>query len=134
MAALSLRPLAHDGQLNAGLLMLALVYGVLGLFLPPLLAGRMFRADQATGGKQVLIDDVGFVVSRGSEEVMRVPWRAMYRYQETERVYVVTGRLGWKAGLLIIPKRLLTGNSESGLTAVLLRVPFRRSGSRRTYR
>src|SRR4051794_9870013 len=34
MGMLSLRPAAHGGPINAGLLMLALVYGVLGLFLP----------------------------------------------------------------------------------------------------
>ncbi|REK90669.1 hypothetical protein DY245_08855 [Streptomyces inhibens] len=132
MAALSLRPSAHGGPVNAGLLTLALVYGVLGLFLPPLLAGRMFRADQATGEKQAVVDDAGFVVSRGSEELMRVPWRTLYRSYETERVYVVTGRLGWKTSLLIVPKRLLTGSGETELMGVLLETRVRRSKSRRT--
>lgn len=132
MAALSLRSSAH-GPINAGLLTLALVYGVLGLFLPPLLAGRMFRADQATGEKQAVIDDAGFVVSRGSEELMRVPWRTMYRYYETERVYVVTGRLGWKIGLLMVPKRLLTRTGETDLVDVLQEAPVRRSKSIRTH-
>lgn len=133
MAALSLRPSAHGGPINAGLLTLALVYGALGLFLPPLLAGRMFRADQATGEKQAVIDDAGCVVSRGSEELMRVPWRTMYRYYETERVYVVTGRVGWKVGLLIVPKRLLTRTSETELVGALLEATVRRSKSMRAH-
>lgn len=134
MAALSLRSSAHGGPINAGLLTLALVYGVLGLFLPLLLAGRMFRADQATGEKQAVVDDAGFVVSRGSEELMRVPWRTMYRYYETERVYVVTGRLGWKVGLLMVPKRLLTRTGETDLVDVLQEALVRRSKSMRTQR
>lgn len=132
MAALSLKASAHGGPINAGLLALALVYGALGLFLPPLLAGRMFRADQVTGEKQAVIDDAGFVVSRGSEELMRVPWRTMYRYYETERVYVVTGRLGWKRCLLIVPKRLLTRTSEPQLVSALLKATVRRSKSKQT--
>ncbi|MGW1374435.1 YcxB family protein [Streptomyces sp. NPDC002446] len=132
MAALSLRPFAHGGPVNSGLLMLALVYGVLGLFLPPLLAGRMFRKDQATGEKQAVVDDAGFVVSRGSEELIRLPWRTMYRSYETERVYVVTGRLGLKTSLLIVPKRLLTGPGETELMGALLENRVRRSTSRRT--
>ncbi|MCY0932019.1 YcxB family protein [Streptomyces sp. H27-H1] len=132
MAALSLRPSAHGGPINAGLLTLALVYAVLGLLLPPLLAGRMFRADQATGEKHAVVDNAGFVVSRGSEELMRVPWHTMYRSYETDRVYVVTGRVGWKASLLIVPKRLLTTTSETELVAVLRAAPFRRSKSVRT--
>ncbi|MFD1275613.1 hypothetical protein ACFQ51_40460 [Streptomyces kaempferi] len=131
MGTLSLRPTTHGGPINVGLLMLALVYGVLGLFLPRLKASRMFRADQATGEKQAVIDDVGFVLSRGSEELMRVPWRTMHRYYEAEWVYVVTGRLGWKACLLIVPKRLLTTTSETELVSVLLEAPFRRSKSKR---
>jgi hypothetical protein len=127
MAALSLRHAAQGGPINAGLLALALVYGVLGLFLAPLLAGRMFRAEQATGEKQVVVDRAGFVVSRSSEELMRVPWSAMYRYYETERVFVVTGRLGWKIGLLIAPKRLLAGTGETELRGVLQSAPLRRS-------
>ncbi|MEU5361903.1 YcxB family protein [Streptomyces sp. NPDC005925] len=130
-AALSLKPSAHGDPINAGLLTLALVYGALGLFLPPMLAGRMFRADQATGEKQAVIDDAGCVVSRGSEVLMRVPWRTMYRYYETERVYVVTGRLGWKVGLLIVPKRLLTRTSETELVGILLEAAVRRSKSQR---
>ncbi|ATW48242.1 hypothetical protein [Streptomyces peucetius] len=132
MAALSLRASAHGGPVNAGLLTLALVYGVLGLFLPPLLAGRMFRADQATGEKQVVVDDAGFVVSRGSEELMRFPWCTMHRSYETERVYVVTGRLGLKTILLMVPKRLLTGSGEAELMGVLLETRVRRSKNRRT--
>ncbi|WP_393053971.1 hypothetical protein [Streptomyces sp. LN549] len=132
MATLSLRPVTHGGPINVGLLMLALVYGVLGLCLPRLKAGRMFRADQATGEKQAVIDDAGFVLSRGSEELMRVPWRTMHRSYEAERVYVVTGRLGWKACLLIVPKRLLTTTSETELAGVLLAAPFRRSKGMRT--
>ncbi|MFE0188118.1 YcxB family protein [Streptomyces sp. NPDC059008] len=132
MATLGLRHAAHGDPVNSGLLMLALVYGVLGLFLPPLLAGRMFRTDQATGEKQVVVDDAGFVVSRGSEELMRVPWRTMYRSYETERVYVATGRVGWKTSLLIVPKRLLTGAGETELMGVLLETRARRSKSRRT--
>ncbi|MEU7601221.1 hypothetical protein [Streptomyces sp. NPDC041003] len=132
MVALSMRPSTHGGPVNAGLLTLALVYGVLGLFLPPLLAGRMFRADQATGEKQAVVDDAGFAVSRGSEELMRVPWRTTYRSYETERVYVVTGRLGWKTSLLIVPKRLLTGSGEIELMGVLLETRVRRPKSRRT--
>lgn len=130
MMTLSLRLAVEGGPINAGQLMLALVYGVLGLCLPPLLAGRMFRADQATGEKQALIDDAGFVVSRGSEELVRGPWKAMYRYYERERVYVATGRLGWKAVLMIVPKRLLTPTSETELVGVLTKAPFRRSKNR----
>ncbi|MEU4112713.1 YcxB family protein [Streptomyces sp. NPDC027717] len=129
--ALGLKASAHGGPVDAGLLTLALVYGVLGLFLPPLLAGRMFRSDQLTGEKQVVIDDAGFVVSRGSEELMRVPWRTMHRYFETERLYVVTGRLGWKRCLLMVPKRLLTGTSEPQLASALLKAEVRRSKSKR---
>ncbi|MBT2451449.1 YcxB family protein [Streptomyces sp. ISL-43] len=132
MAALSLRFSAQGGSVNAGLLALALVYGVLGLFLPPVLTSRMFRADQATGEKQAVVDDAGYVVSRGHEELMRVPWRTVSRSYETERVYVVTGRLGWKAGMLIVPKRLLTGPGETELMGVLLETRVRRSKSRRT--
>ncbi|MFE9635752.1 YcxB family protein [Streptomyces sp. NPDC006463] len=132
MAALSLRPSAHGGPVNAGLLTLALVYGALGTFLPPLLASRAFRADQATGEKQAVIDDAGFVVSRGGEEFMRMPWRTIHRSYETERVYVVTGRLGWKAGLLIVPKRLLTGPGETELMGVLLETRVGGSKTRRT--
>lgn len=130
MVTLSLRLAVHGGPINAGLLILALIYGVLGLFLSSLLAGRMFRADQAAGEKQAVIDDAGFVVSRGSEELVRGPWEAMYRFEETERVYIVTGRLGWKAVLLIVPKRLLTGTDETQLPVVLLNAPFRRSKGR----
>lgn len=133
MAALSLKPSADGNSINAGLLMLALVYGALGMFLPPMLAGRMFRADQATGEKQAVIDDAGFVLSRGSDELMRVPWRTMSRYYETERVYVVTGRLGWKRGLLMVPKRLLTRTGETELVGVLLEASLRRSTSVRTH-
>lgn len=132
MVTLSLRPFAHGGPINSGLVMLALVYGVLGLFLPPLLAGRMFRTDQAKGEKQAVVDDAGFVVSRGSEELVRVPWRTMYRSYETERVYVATGRLGWKTILLIVPKRLLTGAGEIELMGVVLETRVRRSKSRGT--
>ncbi|MFE4257879.1 hypothetical protein [Streptomyces sp. NPDC056883] len=132
MAALSLKPGSGE-SINAGLLALALVYGALGLFLPPMLAGRMFRADQATGEKQAVIDHAGCVVSRGSEEIMRVPWRTMYRSYETERVYVVTGRLGWKVGLLIVPKRLLTRTGETELMGLLLESTVRRSKSKRTH-
>ncbi|MFG3144760.1 hypothetical protein [Streptomyces sp. NPDC048243] len=132
MGTLSLRPAAHGGPINSGLLTLALVYAVLGLFLPRLKAGRMFRADRATGEKQAVIDDVGFVLSRGSEELMRVPWHTMRRHYEAERIYVVTGRLGWKACLLIVPKRLLTPTSETELVRVLLEAPLRRSKSKRT--
>ncbi|MER6782986.1 MULTISPECIES: YcxB family protein [unclassified Streptomyces] len=120
MAALSLRPLAGGGPVNGGLLTLAVVYGALGLFLPPLLTGRAFRADQAKGEKQATIDASGFVIVRGGDELMRVPWRSVYRSYETERVYVVSGRLGWKAGLLIVPKRLLAGAGEAELVGVLL--------------
>ncbi|MEU9039477.1 YcxB family protein [Streptomyces sp. NPDC048352] len=126
LAALSLRPLAHGGAVNAGLLALGVVYGVLGLFLPPLLSGRAFRADQARGEKQAVIDAAGFVVARGGEELMRVPWGTMYRARETERVYVVTGRFGWKGGLLIVPKRLLAGAGEAELMGVLLETGVRR--------
>ncbi|MCX5129496.1 hypothetical protein OG898_29610 [Streptomyces sp. NBC_00193] len=126
LAVLSLKPGSAD-PINTGLLALALVYGALGLILPPILAGRMFRADQATGEKQAVIDHAGCVVSRGSEELMRVPWRTMYRYYETERVYVVTGRLGWKVGLLIVPKRLLTRTSETELIGLLLESTVRRA-------
>ncbi|MFI6123776.1 hypothetical protein ACIBCU_29105 [Streptomyces sp. NPDC051064] len=133
MAVLSLKPSADGGPINAGLLMLSLVYGALGVFLPPMLAGRMFRADQATGEKQAVIDDAGCVVSRGPKELMRVPWRSMYRCHETERVYVVTGRLGWKVGLLMVPKRLLTKTSETELVGVLLEAGVPRSKSKRTH-
>ncbi|WP_405557674.1 hypothetical protein [Streptomyces sp. NBC_01171] len=133
MAALSLKPSADGNSINAGLLMLALVYGALGMFLPSMLAGRMFRADQATGEKQAVIDDTGCVISRGSEELMRVPWRTMSRYYESELVYVVTGRLGWKRGLLIVPKRLLTTTGETELVSVLLEASLRRSTSVRTH-
>ncbi|WP_406391339.1 hypothetical protein [Streptomyces sp. NBC_00887] len=133
MAALSLKPSADGDPINAGLLTLALVYGALGVFLPPMLAGRMFRADQATGEKQAVIDAVGCVISRGSEELMRVPWRTMNRYYETERAYVVTGRLGWKVGLLIVPKRLLTGAGETELVDVLLEAAVRRSKGKRAH-
>ncbi|MDQ0585706.1 YcxB family protein [Streptomyces rishiriensis] len=132
LAALSLTPSVHGGPINVGLLMLALVYGALGVSLPPLLAGRMFRADQATGEKQAVVDEAGFVVSRGSEELLRMPWRTMHRSYETERVYVVTGRLGWKANLFIVPKRLLTRTGETELMGVLREAPFRRSNGRRT--
>ncbi|MFD6276011.1 YcxB family protein [Streptomyces sp. NPDC060209] len=132
MAALSLKPVAHSGSVNAGLLILAFVYGALGLSLPLLLAGRMFRADQATGEKQATVNEAGFVLSRGSEELMRVPWRSMSRYYETERVYVLTGRLGWKPGLLIVPKRLLTTTSETDLMHLLPQAMLRRSKNRRT--
>ncbi|MFB7981920.1 YcxB family protein [Streptomyces vinaceus] len=120
MAALSLMPLAGGGPVNGVLLMLAAVYGVLGLFLPPLLTSRAFRADQAKGEKRATIDAAGFVVVRGGDELMRVPWRSISRSYETERVYVVTGRLGWKAGLVIVPKRLLAGAGEAELMGVLL--------------
>ncbi|MFF3215550.1 hypothetical protein ACFYYB_33590 [Streptomyces sp. NPDC002886] len=126
MTALSLKPGSGD-PINTGLLALALFYGALGLFLPPMLAGRMFRADQATGEKQAVIDHAGCVVSQGSKELMRVPWRTMYRYYETERAYVVTGRLGWKASLLIVPKRLLNQTSQTELAGVLLEATVRRS-------
>ncbi|MEU9144092.1 hypothetical protein [Streptomyces sp. NPDC048349] len=126
MAALSLRPFDQGGPINTGLLALAVVYGALGLGLPPLLAGRAFRADQAKGEKLAVADAVGFAVSRGDEVLMRVPWRNMYRSYETERVYVVTGRLGWKACLLIVPKRLLTGPGETELMGVLLETCVRR--------
>jgi len=132
MAVLSLISSADDGPINTGL-MIALVYGVLGWFLHPLLAGRMFRADQATGEKRAVLDDAGFVVFRGSEEFMRASWRAMYRYHETERVYVVTGRLGWKVILFVVPKRLLTRTSETELVGVLRKAPFRRSRSTWTH-
>ncbi|MFJ8981522.1 hypothetical protein [Streptomyces sp. NPDC102282] len=131
MAALSLKPSADGGPVNAGLLTLALVYGALGLFLPPMLAGRMFRADQATGEKQAVIDASGCVISRGSEELIRVPWRTMNRYHATQRAYVVTGRIGWKVGLLIVPKRLLTRADENELVDILLEAAVRRSKSKR---
>ncbi|MFF2191346.1 YcxB family protein [Streptomyces sp. NPDC058157] len=131
MAALGLRPLPDGGPVNGGLLTLAVVYGVLGLFLPPLLTGRAFRADQAKGEKQATIDAAGFVVVRGGVELVRVPWRSMYRVHETERVYVVTGRLGWKAGLMIVPKRLLAGAGEAELVGVLLETRVGRSKARR---
>ncbi|MEU9713879.1 hypothetical protein [Streptomyces sp. NPDC047976] len=131
MAALSLRPLPDGGSVNGGLLTLAVVYGVLGLFLPPLLTSRAFRADQAKGEKQATIDAAGFVIVRGGDELMRVPWRNMYRSYETERVYAVTGRLGWKAGLLIVPKRLLAGSGEAELMGVLLETRVGRPKRRR---
>ncbi|WP_331727869.1 hypothetical protein [Streptomyces sp. NBC_00158] len=131
MAALSLRPLPDGGPVNGGLLTLAVVYGVLGLFLPPLLTSRAFRADQAKGEKQATIDAVGFVILRGDDELMRVPWRSMHRSYETERVYVVTGRLGWKAGLVIVPKRLLAGAGEAELMGVLLETRVGRPKGRR---
>ncbi|WP_329224712.1 hypothetical protein OHB07_00150 [Streptomyces sp. NBC_00111] len=133
LMALSLKPVGHGDPLNAGLLMLALVYGALGLFLPPMLAGRMFRADQATGERQAVIDAAGCVISRGSEELMRVPWRTMNRYHETERVYVVTGRVGWKPGLLIVPKRLLTTTSETELVDILLKAAVHPARSKQAH-
>ncbi|MFD6417946.1 hypothetical protein [Streptomyces sp. NPDC060194] len=133
MAAMSLKPAADGDPINAGLLMLALVYGAIAVFLPPMFAGRMFRADQATGEKQAVIDDTGCVISRGSEELMRVPWRTMSRYHETELVFVVTGRLGWKRGLLIVPKRLLITTGSVELVGALLEATVRRSTSKRTH-
>ncbi|MEU8844270.1 hypothetical protein AB0D97_35060 [Streptomyces roseus] len=132
MAALSLMPLVGGGPANGGLLTLAVVYGVLGLFLPPLLTSRAFRADQAKGEKQATVDASGFAIVRGGEELMRVPWRNMRRFYETERVYAVTGRLGWKAGLVIVPKRLLAGAGEPELMGVLLEGRVGRSKDRRT--
>ncbi|MFD5067285.1 hypothetical protein ACFWNC_04955 [Streptomyces sp. NPDC058369] len=132
MTALGLKPAVDGNSVNAGLLMLALVYGALCVFLPPMLAGRMFRADQATGEKQAVIDHAGFVLSRGSDEIMRVPWRTMKRYYETERAYTATGRFGWKRGLLIVPKRLLTTTGETELVGVFREASLRCSTSSRT--
>ncbi|THA47716.1 YcxB family protein [Streptomyces sp. A1136] len=130
-AALSLRLSADGGSVNVGMLTLALLYGVLAWLLPRLLIGRAFRADQAEGEKQAVVDDTGVVVSRGDRELVRVPWRAVHRCYETERLYVMTGRLGWKSGLLIVPKRLLTGPGETELLGVLLETRVSRSkGSR----
>ncbi|MBW5482143.1 YcxB family protein [Streptomyces bambusae] len=120
LVALILLRMADGGSPDPVALVLTVVYGVGGLLVPRAVPARMFRAYQAKGDKDCVVDESGIVVSHGGEEFMRVPWAGLKRYHETERLYVVVGRVGWKSCLLALPKRLFGGPGEADLMGALL--------------
>ncbi|RSS82812.1 YcxB family protein [Streptomyces sp. WAC06614] len=111
---------ADGGSPDLTRLSLALACAALGLLGPPFLAGRMFRADRDRGEKQCVVDGSGITVSRGDEQILRVSWPQVKRVHETARLYVVTGRVGWKNCMVVLPKRLLAGAGGIELTGLLL--------------
>ncbi|MCB5180114.1 hypothetical protein [Streptomyces antimicrobicus] len=120
IALLNVRLTADGGSVHLPGLAAALAYLVFGLLTPRLVAGRMFRVDRARGPKRCVIDGTGITVSHGDEEILRAPWRSLTRFHETERAYVVTGRVGWKSCMAVLPKRLLSGPGEVELVGALL--------------
>ncbi|MEU2394701.1 hypothetical protein [Streptomyces sp. NPDC007369] len=120
LAALSVTATAEGGSVNLVLLGLAVAYGALGWILPPWLYARAFRADQAKGEKRMVLDAAGILVTRGDEEIMRVPWTCVSGHRETPRLYVLTGKAGRKSFVGVLPKRLLTGPGEAELVGALL--------------
>ncbi|MFD7631675.1 YcxB family protein [Streptomyces sp. NPDC059851] len=104
----------------AALLCAGAAYAALGLLVPPALAARSFRREQAKGTHRCTIDDTGIATARGGVELLRVPWNRFTRHYETDRLFVLVGRAGRQRLVMVLPKRLLTApGEEAQLGAVL---------------
>lgn len=88
--------------------------------MPPALAARSFRREQARGTHRYTVDDTGVTTGRGGVELLTVPWSGFTRHHETDRLFVLVGRADRRRLALALPKRLLSAPGEAELLGALL--------------
>ncbi len=128
IALLGALGLADGDPVGLGFMVGGAVYGaVFCLLAPRRITSRGFKAAQAQGERECVVDDGGITVSCPGGEPVRMPWERMKRFHETPEIFAVVGRTGWKTCFFVLPKRLMPAPGQTELVGALLDSRLRRA-------